>query len=144
MVLSVDEIRSLLKTKWPNLVYVWPRSSHYFVPTFEDLNTIVLTTTADTVETIPGIFECEHRTLMFLDQIMQYRLAKYFAGEIKKEDQFSYCIAEAIGDFKVSVETHSLAIAICDDKQIYLIEPSDKSIWIADKNIDKPFFVDFH
>jgi len=144
MILPFDKIKKILKSTWPDLTYIWPRDRQYALPPLSELQEALASTEAHTMATVPGFFECDDRSLILMSELLLYRISEFAAGGPQQMEMASWAIGEAVGTFKVSFETHSLLIAVCDDMQIRLIEPLDNQIWIPDSKVDQPFFVDFH
>lgn len=124
--ISPEKIRLILNDIWPSLEYIWCFDHSYIQPTYEQVLEFIKNNPLNINEITQENPDCDDFALIF-------------HASVKKKHNWS--LGEVFGDkFNGWSGNHLGNIVFCDNV-VYLIDPKIGSIWKANSEQDRIYYV---
>jgi len=159
MIITAKKLTSELQDIWPDLKDVWPMDRQFWCPSYESLleglqkiaivrgeikeKLIELGYNIDG-SFIDSLHDCDNYALELQADVSRYiRFIVANEKEINQTELLSWAFGTVISMKINNVDrNHTLCICRTSDKGFIFIEPQNFTLWNADKNRDKPYFVE--
>lgn len=134
------EIKSILNNLWPG-IRIMCADRDYWLPSEKDLKDIIWKSYIDEYQYAIERFDCDDFALVLHAFIVQERYIRADEHKLPKEEWFPWAFGEVWGSkFQGENTAHAINICITDEEEIFLIEPQNDKIWLANSSDDNVYF----
>ena len=132
MKISSKGLRAELKNKFPTISFMWVPDYNLWKPTLAEMKAAIKLSEVDRARFLDDINDCDDFALQLNADIKRMRAFDGEAGKIPKDQWYPWAFGEVFGTkFNGWPLGHSANICLCQEG-IFLIEPQNDQIWLAD------------
>ncbi len=139
MIKTSKQIKNTLKNIWP-IRDVWLVDPNYFLLSIDVVEKMIEGLSNKKMDYISNVWDCDNFSLLLNAEVKNWQYTCLKCSPIDKQAYtwaFGECLCSKV-DGKII--NHAINIAICKEG-VFLIEPQNDKIWLADKDKDKLYFI---
>lgn len=140
---STTEIKTKLKSIWPDLFNIWLQDKAFWLPSKERMDQFVqrIQNKLQNMQWRDQISDCDNYAIWLIGEATWIRASMY--SNIPSNEWYSwavfYCNANVVRGMDMY---HSLNLCLCDDGIVYMIDPTDNcKVWPASRKYDSIYYV---
>ncbi len=127
MQIAASDIRTLLRTIWPDIQFIWMQDRIYVKPSINQVEGFLVDSGVNKLRSNGELMDCDDYALLLNAYIKRTRIDE--ADDLPPEDNFHFSFGEAFGPIVRGVETpHTLNICVAQEG-VFLIEPQTYDYW---------------
>ena len=143
MILTSEQIHSILQKTWPDLQNIWVTDPLYCVMPYKQLVKAINKCSVTHLDYTTNYWDCDDFSLQLQARVQKYQYNLIKDGKLDTKCSYTFGETYGIQTYKNSDDEVAHAINICiTDKRVLLIEPQSNEIWKVDQYFH-PFFVKF-